>query len=101
GDLAVTESPLVQRQIAEAPRGLLRDDREVTTTRYPEPHTAIGPNVPVDPRALPDGMRLAPGDSGSLGPLSLPVGAPDPKGGSGLSEIKQKDARGVMYRRDI
>jgi hypothetical protein len=101
--LEVTESPLVGRPIAEAPTGLLPDTREVTTTVYPEPpaaHTAIGGNEPVDEIALPD-WELSPGDIGTLGPVSLPVGAPDPKGGSGLSEIKQEDARGVMYRKDI
>jgi hypothetical protein len=50
GKLETTPSPLNQRQIAEVPRGVLRDDREVTTTRYPE--------TPAEPVGEPQGGTI-------------------------------------------
>jgi hypothetical protein len=99
GDLEVTESPLVQRQIAEAPSGLLRNDREVTTTKYPP--LPPEPSAPVFEEALPEGMRLAPGDSGQFPEFDLPMGAPDPHGDGTRSWINPENRRRVMKRRDI
>jgi hypothetical protein len=82
--LTVEESPLVGRGIASVPTEM--------------PPATPEPSAPVIEEALPD-IRLAPGDSGDLGRLSLPVGAPEP--GSRHLEIKQRDARGTMYRKDI
>ena len=88
-NMVTTPTPLNERAVAPA-----------ATAESTAPRTSIGANEPVDPKALPEGMKLAPGDSGQFPEFDIPTGFnPDPENENMI--INPENRRRTMFRRDM